>query len=388
MADGSLVARTPHSPHRLAGRLLTLLVFVAVFGSACSATPTWTPVESAADTQALPGEDGDTEAAPDALAFVDSTGESTADSSDEIVEDVEPEPPVPSDVFCSTSANIWIHTAALNLLGADANEEMTDIALANAAEWIERSTLFDEPAGPDHTDMFTAFSELQAVVESDFAFDWVSFQSSSDYANSDAAKTYEAARADLVSFLSDACDTPMADLRSDAEARADDIAAQFQADPSTVVESDSLPGHSIFTHSSGRLIASFPTAWTYEERTGTAIVELVASPDIERFMDGEAIDGVHLQLVDAATIDDFRSQLDATRTSSSCELTNDLSDTGTVRQNITQTFTCEDHGASIVGQYNESRGLGLIIEASFDRVDASRADLIRLASIANSALWS
>ena len=158
-------------------------------------------------------------------------------------------------------------------------------------------------------------------------------------------------------------------------------------DPSTVVESDSLPGHSIFTHSSGRLIASFPTAWSYEERTGSAIVELIASPDVDRFLASDAIDGVHLQLIEAATMDEFRSQVDATMTGSSFLRTNDLAVTGTVRQNINQTFACTEHGVTNVGQYNESRGLGLIIEGTFDRPDASSADLIRMASIANSALW-
>lgn len=386
MADGFTVARTPHTPQRRVGRLLTLLVFMAIFGTACSATPTWTTLESASGIETTSDGDDDT-IVPDALAFVDQ--ESDVELPDDApIDNVESAPAVPSEVFCSTSANIWIHSAALNLLGPDANKETVRIAMANVAEWIERSTLFDEPAGPDHTAMFESFTELQATIETDFAFDWVAFQSSSDYANSDAAKTYEAARSDLVSFLSDACNSPMSDLRSDAEARATELTAEFGTTPSTVVESDSLPGHSIFTHSSGRLIASFPTAWSYEERTGTAIVELVASPDIERFLNGDAIDGVHLQLVEAATIADFRDQLAATMTGATCELTNDLADSGTVRQNITQTFACADHGASVVGQYSDSRGLGLIIEASFDRPEASRADLIRLASIANSALWS
>ncbi len=387
MADSSLVVRTPHTPHRRVVRLLTLLVLVAVFGSACSATPSWIPVESAAGSDTISASDAasiDAAQAPEELAFVD-----VADEEGTAGETVEPEQPVPSDSFCSTSANIWIHSAALNLIGNAATDEMTRIAMANVAEWIERSTLFDEPAGPDHNDLFAAFSELQVMVGDDFGFDWTDFQSSTVYANSPSAQTYEAARTDLVPFLNNDCASQsMADLRSDAKARADDLTARFSAEPSTVVESDSLPGHSIFTHSSGRLIASFPTAWSYEERTGSAIVELIASPDIDRFLAGEAIDGVHLQLIEAATMDEFRSQIDATAIGSSCLRTNDLASIGTGRQNITQTFACIDHGASIVGQYNDNRGLGLIIEARFDRPEASRADLIRLTSIANSALWS
>ena len=375
MADGSVVAPTPQSPHRLVGRLLTLLVLAAVFGSACSATPSWVPVESAQTTSDAITETVSDEV-PQELAFVD-----------DAIAPAEIE--APSLDFCLASANVWIHSAALNLLGSDASDEMTRIAMANSAEWIERSTLFDEPSGPDHRDMFAAFTELQTVVGTDFDYDWTAFQASSNYANSSAAQTYEAARGDLVPFLDDHCDTlRMADLRSDAKARADELTAEFGTDPSTVGESDSLPGHSIFTHASGRLIASFPTAWSYEERPSTAIVNLIASPDIERFLGGEAIDGVHLQLVEAETLDGFRAQLDSTSTASSCTLTNDLSNIGPVRINITQTFACADHGASVIGQYNEGRGLGLIIEASFDRPDASRADLIRLASIANSALWS
>ncbi len=354
---------------------------VAMFGTACSAAPSWIPVETTAapatsdtaDAEHADAERADAEQAPVELAFVG-----------------EPDPlPAPSDEFCTASANIWIHSAALNLIGAEGNVEMNQIAIANVAEWLERAAMFTEGEAAERAEMFAAFAELQAIVDDDFAFDWFAFQASTTYANNPSAQTYDAFRDDLVTFINGRCESlSMAELRTEAEARAAELRTVFATNPSTVVESDALPGHSIFTHASGRLIASFPSAWSYEEGRGDAIVDLIASPDIDRFLAREALDGVRLQLVEAASVDAFRTMLDETMIGSSCARNNDLSDSGVTRINITQTFDCADHGASIIGQYNESRGLGLIIEAAFDRPDASRADLIRLASIANSALWS
>ncbi len=341
---------------------------VVLFSAACSATPSWIPVETAGSPVAAV-----VETAPTELAFVDQLDDAVVASHD----------------FCTASANVWIHSAALNLIGSNANPEMTQIALANVAEWLERSTLLDEVDGTERAQTFAAFTELQATVGTSYGDDWAAFQASTAYANDPSAQEYEAGRSALVPFINDQCEfLSMADLSTEAEARANELRTEFATDPSTVVDSDSLPGHAIFTHSSGRLIASFPGAWSYEEGRSDALVDLVASPDIERFLDNEALDGVRLQLFNAPTSEAFRYLIDETMTASSCDRTNDLVDSGTTRLNITQTYACADHGASIIGQYNESRGLGLIIEAAFDRPDASRADLIRLASIANSALWS
>lgn len=385
-ADGFLVARTHRSFQRPRFGPIVAVAALVLLGVACSATPSWVPVETAERTgvvSGLPADFGETATggaidadgpgAPTELAFVD-----------------EGDPSAPSDDFCIASANIWIHTAALNLLGPDPSAEVTQVAMANVAEWLERATLFgDEDQAPQRLEMFDAFEDLRATVGTDFDFDWTAFQSSTEYANDPSAVTYEAARDDLVSFVNARCDTMrVSDLRSEAEARAEELRTTFAVSPSTVVESDSLPGHMIFTHSSGRLIASFPQAWDHEEGRGDAIVDLIASPDIERFLAGDALDGVRLELIEAATIEDFRARIDATMVASSCERTNDLLDNGTVRTNITQSYVCEDHGASIVGQYDEARALGLVIQATFDRPEASRADLIRLATIANSALWS
>jgi hypothetical protein len=380
------VARTRQSPNRRYSRAGALLAFVTLVAPACSATPSWIPVESAETSAAQPAEavvdkqvsaaemprSSGTEGPPAVRAFA-------ADAEEDVS---------PTDGCCEASANRWIHSAALNLISSQSDTEMTQVALANVAEWLERSTLFTEEDFASRVEMFAAFTELQEMVVADFNSDWMTFQASTVYANDANAQIYEAARAELVRFISNRCGSlSMVSLRSDAEARAGELTAEFGADPSTIVGSDSLPDHSIFTHSSGRLIASFPSAWSWEEGRSNAIVDLIASPDIESFLSAEAIDGVRLQLVEAATVDDFRALIEGTMIGSSCTRTDELSDSG-VRLNITQAFACSDHGASIVGQYNESRGLGLIIEASFDRPDASRADLIRLASIANSALWS
>ena len=136
MAEGCCVARTPQSPHRPRGRAGALLAFIVFFAAACSATPSWIPVESAESSDAQPAEavvDKQVSAAemprasgadepPPALAFVE-----------EVEEDV-----APSDGFCEASANIWIHSAALNLISSQSNTEMTQIALANDAEWLQR----------------------------------------------------------------------------------------------------------------------------------------------------------------------------------------------------------------------------------------------------------
>ena len=380
---------TPQPRRRRSGRLLALLVLGTLLGTACSATPsTLLSGETAAaeadvvvrDTD-LQSEFGDLSTPPEQLAFVD----------DDSLDDAESEMTanLASAEFCEASANIWIHSAALNLIGAEANSEMNQIAFANVAEWLEQSTLFDEDGVADRHTMDDAFAQLREMVIDDFDSDWLAFQASTIYANDEHAQTFETERAALVTFINERCDDlSMSDLRDAAQARATELTDEFATAPSTLTESESLPGHAIFTHSSGRLIASFPTAWDHEEGRGDAIVDLIASPDIERFLDNDAIDGVRLQLLPAATIDDFRALMADTMIGSSCTMTNDLSDSGVVRINITQTFACDGHGASIIGQFSEERELGLLIEASFDREDASRADLIRLSSIANSALWS
>lgn len=273
------------------------------------------------------------------------------------------------------------------MLGSDATPEMTQIALANVAEWAERASLVDHPSADARRALFASFSQLQATVGADYGWDWAGYQASTAYANDAAAQRYETERDAVLSFVNTDCDRSMTDLRDRAEARAVELIANLASEPSTVIESDSLPGHSIFTHSSGRLIASFPTAWEWEERSSEALIDLVASPDIARFLSGDAIDGVRLQLVEATTLGDFRSLIAETMVASSCSRTEDLADDNGTRIDITQTFACADHGASVIGQFKADAGLGLIIEASFDGVDASRADLIRLASIANSALW-
>lgn len=361
-------------------------MLIATFGAACSATPSWVPVETAegsllvaadeaASARAIDGTvaDAGSDDPPSELAFVDPD-----------------EPAAASEPFCTASANIWIHSAALNLLGAEASAEMTQVAMANVAEWLERASLFvDEDEADARVEMTDAFAELRTTVDDDFGFDWAAFQASTAYANDRAAMTYESGRDALVSFVNTRCDSMrVGDLREEAETRADELRTTFATSPSTLVASDSLPGLMIFTHSSGRLIASIPEAWDHEEGRGDAIVDLIASPDIERFLAGDALDGVRLELVDAPTLDDFRARIDETMVASSCTRTNDLLDNGTVRTNVTQSYTCGDHSASIIGQYDDTRGLGLVIQATFDRPEASRADLIRLATIANSALWS
>lgn len=364
-ADGSLVVRTPRSLQRPNVRLSVMVALVALFGAACSATPSWISVETADSL------DAGIDPPPAELAFVEDSASSA------------------SEAFCTASANIWTHSAALSRIGAEASPEMNQIAMANVAEWLERSTLFTEDEAVDRRAMFKAFDALQTTAGKEFGFDWAGFQASTEYADDPDATAYEAARTDLVSFINEHCDSlSMVDLGNEAEARAGELRASFAVNPSTLVESESLPGHAIFTHSSGRLIASFPSKWDHEEGRGDAIVDLIASSDIEGFLTGGAFDGVRLQLVEAPTVDDFRSLIDDTMIAGVCIRTNDLLDNGLVRTNITQSYECADHGATIIGQYNEDRGLGLIIEASFDRVEASRADLIRLASIANSALWS
>lgn len=383
---------------------------MALFGAGCSATPTWIAVDSAGvtadateptsglgtvDTAAdLAATDANSDSANSDGANSDGAtpGEIQAGEAPAELAFVDADPdavPAASPGFCTATANIWIHSAALNMLGADSNPEMDRVAIANVAEWLERATIFEEPASAERAVLFAAFTDLQEIVEQDFGYDWAEFQQSSEYANNTSAQTYEAARDALLPFLGTACDgVTMADLRTQADERAEELRAEFAGDPSTVVNSDALPGHSIFTHSSGRLIASFPGRWQHEEKRDDAIADFIASPDIGRFMAGEAIDGVRLQLVDAATLDDFRDLIDATMTATLCERTNDLMDTGATRLNLTQTYACDDHEASIIGQYSEERGAGLIIEAAFDGPEASRADMLRLATISNSALWS
>jgi len=298
------------------------------------------------------------------------------------------EPAFASDALCTATANIWVHATALDMIGAPASPELNRVAMANVAEWLERATLFDDPLTSQRRLMFEAFIELQSIVESGYDYDWQTFNQSSDYATADAAAVYERELAALTPFVDEQCQlVETTALQADAEARAAELETEFATAPSTIVESASLPGHAIFSHSSGRLIASFPVAWDYEERGG-AIADLIASPDIESFLNGDAIDGVHFQLVEAATVDDFRGHLERTRTGESCLRTNNITDDASARLDITQSFACSDHSASLIGQYDAGSGIGLIIEASFDRVDASRADLIRLASISNSVLWS
>jgi len=387
------VIRTP----RVAPTILVAIL--AMLATACGATATWVPVEA--------GETAESDA-PAELAFapeaatadkavkdttVDQGQKRAATKTDPQAEE-DPVITAASERFCAATSNSWIHSAALNRIGANGNTEMNRVAMANVAEWLERATLLaPEDTRAERDAMFAAFTQLQLTVAADFDNDWNAFQNSSDYANSEPAQTYEASRSALIPFLSQQCSTlSITDVSAAATARTQELVAEFGTAASTLVESESLPGHAIFTHGSGRLIASFPSAWSHQENAiaadSDAIVDLVASPKVDRFLNNEAVDGVRLQLVEADTLDDFATKIDATMIATGCTRTDELSEPGLTRVNITQTFVCPDHSATIVGQYSQSRALGLIIEASFDSPQASRTDLIRLASIATSALWS
>jgi|GEM_PF-1988726 len=398
------------------------LLLVTLFASACTtATATWIDVESSTRVQTeanapvldptaklalgdatgtasvpTPG-DNASDAVPEELAYAADT-QVGSELADESARGVVAEPNVEeatgdetySPELCEASANAWTYSAALNLLGDDTNTRTTQSAMGSVSEWLERSTVYDEAGTVDRIATLSAFQQLELTVRTEFGYDWSAFRASDSYTESAAAEIYETGRSELAALVHDACDGyTIDDLAADARTRAQEVIAAHQTAPSTVTESDALPGHAIFTHSSGQLIASFPAAWSHEERTtADAIVDFIASPDIARFLAGDAIDGVRLHLIDAPTIEDFRSRIDQTMVATSCDRTEDVTDTGLSRLNLTQTFDCTDHSASIVGQYRETSGRGLIIEASFDSTDASRMDLTRLASIANSALWS
>ena len=68
MADGSVVAPTPQTPQRSAAYLLALVLVLAVLGSACSATPSWIPVETSAPAPAP----ADTAPSPRTISATDS----------------------------------------------------------------------------------------------------------------------------------------------------------------------------------------------------------------------------------------------------------------------------------------------------------------------------
>lgn len=361
-------------------RLIALVVLASLFGAACRVSPEIDIAEPAAAAQTAaeatiepaddapavrPSETGE----PETLAFAEDTAASPG--------------------FCTASANIWVHSTALNVLGDDANPEMTNIALLNIAEWLERASLFVEDEAAERATLFEAFGALQDRVSDEFSSDWLAFRNSSAYANDPNAQLWEDGRKSLIGFLTEECDNiSAAQLSSDADARADELRAEYSTAPSTIVPSEALPNHMIFSHSSGRFIASFPAEWGHRELAGPPAINFVSSQDIDLMLAGGAIDGVYLQLVDAVTLEDFRELIDQTLVATTCERTNDLTDTGTSRLNITQTFDCPDHAAMIVGQYSEERELGMIAQGTFGQPKASRNDLIRFGGITNSVLWS
>ena len=344
------------------------MVIVALVAGGCSATSTAAPVENEPTTlNRIDRPDSEPTSAPAATAT--------------------PEPPAFADPgFCQASGNVLLHATALDLIAPESNVEMNQIALANLAEWLERSTLQDDPRVADRLALQTAFDEIASAVSRDHNYDWQAFQATTA-AQSSAARIFDTQLADIADFLDGSCETPSSeDVALGAQERAAELIADFSIAPSTVVESDSLPGQSIFTHSSGRLVASFPSAWTWEEPRTESLVEFVASPDIDRFRAGDVIDGVRLELREVTLLADFTTMMEATATATTCVRTGEELEQG-LRLTLTYLYDCGDHSGAIVGQFSEARGLGLIIEASFDGETPSRADLIRLGSIANSALW-
>jgi len=343
------------------------VVILAVFGTACA------PLSDSTDdlTSAMPAQPTiaptSTPSPPEQLAFVE---------------------PAPSDEFCETTSNIWMHAAALDLIGQNATAQMNDVALANVAEWLERATLFEE-ADSSYDELFAAFQELQATVGAEFDNNWHAFTASDIYASSEAAQAYELQQVDVANFINDSCEaTTVEDLIKQAQTRAQDLNAEFGVAPGSIVPSDTVPKYSIYTHSTGRLIVTFPTHWIYEEVQSDAVVEFVAGEDTVGLLANKSADGVRLRLLPADSVDEFATLLADTLVARECTVTGEDTIEGSTRVTITQTYSCDDHGATLIGQYSPTRNVGLLIEAGFDQPEPTSGDINRLSTIANSALWS
>jgi len=180
----------------------------------------------------------------------------------------------------------------------------------------------------------------------------------------------------------------------------DAVAARLAADLPTIGEVldnavegvvDGVTGElTPVAHSSGRLVASLPAGWEFQEIAGDDPATLLAAASTSAFNTTWETDGVLLTLIEAGTIDEFTTRLEAATAANdtSCVENGRSSDADGSRSTIEWTYRCGARSSAvIVGIYQGDAQVGLLFEGQWDAEPSEEAGRDLIEQIAGSLQW-
>lgn len=221
--------------------------------------------------------------------------------------------------FCQASADYWVASNAVNQLDRSdpANVrvafERLDVRLDQAIAAAPNPQLAEPPlAARGH---LTVIHENLAA----FDYDWEAFEISEalERITADVAALQEIEDL-LEQYLESECGVSLNDLqeRGRVEAEAIEAAAGGQAS-----EERPADGYRTVTDSSDRLKVDVPNAWGESEESNTAgRIDLTIAPDVDRYRESWATDGMMISMTEASSPVDWRSPMYDTAASSECTL--------------------------------------------------------------------
>jgi len=143
-------------------------------------------------------------------------------------------------------------------------------------------------------------------------------------------------------------------------------------------------------HSSGRLVASLPAGWEFQEIAGDDPATLLAAPSTSAFNSTWAADGALITLVEAATFDAFSGRLDGAvaANDSSCVETNRSTEIDGTRTVVERNYDCGERSSAVaVGVYQSDGQIGLVFEGQWDGDPSEEADQNMIEQIAAQLRW-
>jgi hypothetical protein len=143
-------------------------------------------------------------------------------------------------------------------------------------------------------------------------------------------------------------------------------------------------------HSSGRLIASLPAGWEFEEIAGDDPATMLAAASISAFSSTWASDGALLTVIAAASTGDFIARIDgaAAPNDDSCVEDRQSTEVDGSRTVIQREYSCgEISKAVVLGIYESSAQVGLLFEGQWDGDPSNQVDEGLITAIAASLQW-
>lgn len=143
-------------------------------------------------------------------------------------------------------------------------------------------------------------------------------------------------------------------------------------------------------HSSGRLVASLPAGWEFQEITTDDPATLLAATSTAAFNSTWAADGVLITVIESGSLDDLVARLDAATaaTDSSCVEDDRSTETDETRTVIERNYSCgERSSAVVVGIYPNDADIGLLFEGQWDDEPDAELDRDTIEQIARALRW-